>query len=401
MVVCCPPSTFIRGRLSVGNEQFAIGCPGDRIDIPGCARDSAGAFPGFRNREQTEAARDSHLDRCSVLPSAERVKSIAFVSRVTAGLVPQSEQSSRFAGAGNSDLLPRTGQEAIAHPATTRFWLTNSLLKEVRGSTCLLATSNVLTVLRHRRECNAVCDPLPVRRPGHKFRELSRSVSRDLQDGFFAAVQIRVSKRYLPTSGSLRERRPCDGRRVRSDAGIDVADNHLRRASQHRSAVEIPLTLRADAGFSEVNVIPIRRKGQGSVHSRRRWNDLRVAARRHVAQPQALHAIVVLHVQNVFAVWRNRSFLRLARVRHLRDGEILKRSRPAATEQRVHAKSPAASKAKATATIAPIQTCAPALPLSRSNCCPPIGDTVTEPRNTEEPNCLRSPRRQRSRDRLR
>ena len=65
-----------------------------------------------------------------------------------------------------------------------------------------------------------------------------------------------------------------------------------------------------------------------------------IAARRHVAQPQALQAIIVLHVQNIFAVGRDGGLQSLARVRDLGDGEILKWGGPAAAKQGVDAEAP-------------------------------------------------------------
>ena len=102
---------------------------------------------------------------------------------------------------------------------------------------------------------------------------------------------------------------------------------------EHRSAVKVPLALSADASFAKINVIPVWRENQGVVDGGCRRDDLSIAARWHVAQPQALEAIIVLHIQNIFAVGRDCSLFGFARVRDLRDREILKWCGPAAADQ--------------------------------------------------------------------
>ena len=77
------------------------------------------------------------------------------------------------------------------------------------------------------------------------------------------------------------------------------------------STVQIPLALRADAGFTKVDVISVRRKGQGTINRRCRRDNLSVTAGGNVAQPQALQAIIVLHVQDVLAVGGYRSLFSL------------------------------------------------------------------------------------------
>ena len=77
--------------------------------------------------------------------------------------------------------------------------------------------------------------------------------------------------------------------------------------------------------FPEIDEVPVRRKCQTVISAGRGRDDLGIAARRHIAQPQTLHPIVVRDAEDVLTIRRNGGLRRLSRIRDLRDGEVLER----------------------------------------------------------------------------
>src|SRR5258707_4435837 len=122
--------------------------------------------------------------------------------------------------------------------------------------------------------------------------------------------------------------------------GIEIPKYELRCASKYWSAIQIPLALRADAGLTEVNIVPVRREGESTVDSRCRRKYLSVTAGRNVAQPQARLAVIVLHIQDVLTVGRDCGLLCPACIRDLRHDEVLKWSGSAPAEQGVDTETP-------------------------------------------------------------
>src|ERR1700751_2137078 len=101
-------------------------------------------------------------------------------------------------------------------------------------------------------------------------------------------------------------------------------NNRSWRTSEHGRTVELEFgSLRID-GFLEVDVIAVRREGEVSIAADRGRDHLGAPAGGHVAQPQALLPIVILHVKDVLSVRRDCRFARFAGVRDVRDGEVLK-----------------------------------------------------------------------------
>jgi len=91
---------------------------------------------------------------------------------------------------------------------------------------------------------------------------VSGPIGSDLQDGLVAAVGIGGQQTVLAhfrviganISDAMAVRRECN-------PGIEIPKYELRCASKYWSAIQIPLALRADAGFTEVNIVsrPARR----------------------------------------------------------------------------------------------------------------------------------------------
>ena len=179
---------------------------------------------------------------------------------------------------------------------------------------------------------------------------------RDQQDGLIAAIFIGREDAILAWFGVIRTNVSnafSVGRE--SQVAIHVVGHKLWIATQHRGAVEIELRMLVVGGLLEVDIISVGRKGQVAVERRRGWNRLGIAARWYVAQPQALHPIVILHVKNIFPVWRNRRQQGFARIRNLRDGEILEGYGPERLKKEYKPKPAAATSARTTtiATVVP------------------------------------------------
>ena len=113
--------------------------------------------------------------------------------------------------------------------------------------------------------------------------------------------------------------------------------HHLRRASEHRDAINIEIAVNGVLGFAEIDVISVRREKDIRDGVRGRDN-LRVAAGRDIAQPQAVLALVIHHREQVFAVGGYGGDDCLGGISDLRDAEILERGRRRTMQHRVHAK---------------------------------------------------------------
>src|SRR6266566_8311569 len=85
----------------------------------------------------------------------------------------------------------------------------------------------------------------------------------------------------------------------------------------------------------EVQVVAVGRKAQADIVHLRRRNDLGVAVGGDVADPEALQAVVIQHVEDVFGIGRNGDKRSLAGFRDLGDGDVLKGQGVAAGEEGV------------------------------------------------------------------
>src|SRR5262249_11552774 len=75
--------------------------------------------------------------------------------------------------------------------------------------------------------------------------------------------------------------------------------------------------------LAEIDVVAVGREGQTFVVRCRRWDDLGITGSRYVTKPKTFLAAVILHAEDVVAIWRNGSLFRFAGVGDLRDGEVL------------------------------------------------------------------------------
>lgn len=91
------------------------------------------------------------------------------------------------------------------------------------------------------------------------------------------------------------------------NGAVDVLHNGLWRASQYRSSIKDAVIAAGIQGFEEIDVVPIRGKDETAIIGMRRRDDLGIAACGHVAQPEALKSVVVLHAKHVPAIRRNGS----------------------------------------------------------------------------------------------
>ena len=111
---------------------------------------------------------------------------------------------------------------------------------------------------------------------------------RDAQDSLVAAIKIGAKE---PGLTDLRIVSPGVGHamavRRKCKIAIDVAHHHLRRAPQHRHAINIPFALGAESGFAKVDVVAVGREGECAIDGGGWGQNLRVTAGWDVAQPQA------------------------------------------------------------------------------------------------------------------
>ena len=121
----------------------------------------------------------------------------------------------------------------------------------------------------------------------------------------------------------------------KSDVCIYVSHKLLGRAAQHRSTIEILQRPTSNFTTHEVQVVAVGRKAQADIVHLRRRNDLGVAVGGDVADPEALQAVVIQHVEDVFGIGRNGDKRSLAGFRDLGDGDVLKGQGVAAGEEGV------------------------------------------------------------------
>src|ERR1700691_274694 len=118
---------------------------------------------------------------------------------------------------------------------------------------------------------------------------------------------------------------------------IDVCDELFWSTTEYWSTVQVLERAAADFRTNEIQVIAVRRKAQALVTHKCRSDDLGVAAGGNVAQPQALMAVVVDDVEDIFAVWGDGNERGFSGLGYLADGKVLERSRLGAREEGVDA----------------------------------------------------------------
>ena len=83
---------------------------------------------------------------------------------------------------------------------------------------------------------------------------------------------------------------------------VHVANQRLRRTAQHRRAVEQRYGVFLFIAPHKIDVISVRRKRQPGIPGRRWRDDLRVAGRGNVPQPQRLQSVLLHDVQKIVSI---------------------------------------------------------------------------------------------------
>src|SRR5277367_6726422 len=112
--------------------------------------------------------------------------------------------------------------------------------------------------------------------------------------------------------------------RREADAGVYIAHELLRIATEHRHFVERAEKLIFLGGFGEINVIAVGRKGEAVENADSGREYLHVAAGGHLADHQTLHFAVAQDVHDVLTVRRNRHAGRFAGFREFQDAHVLR-----------------------------------------------------------------------------
>ena len=122
------------------------------------------------------------------------------------------------------------------------------------------------------------------------------------QQLFIRAVGVSDHQVAFAFIGLLPDEYDARAVRRKADVAIDIVNDALRAAAQHRRAVQTGHVFLSWFVPDEIDRITVGRKAHAPVAVLRWRNDLRVALGGNVAQPQALLAVLALHIQDVVSV---------------------------------------------------------------------------------------------------
>ncbi len=108
------------------------------------------------------------------------------------------------------------------------------------------------------------------------------------------------------------------------DGTIHVANERARCAAEHGSLIEDGDGVLFFIAADEIEITAVGGEGDAEITSCGGRNDLRVAAGLDVAQLQSLQAVFIHDLREIFSVGRNCGERRVAIVREIFDGEMLK-----------------------------------------------------------------------------